>query len=484
MLAHRDASAQEFSLKTMTQRFTCTPSSKNGLNFFLPNGEYSVDKDDVKKYYFKSNGSLYDFAQFDVKYNRPDQVYATLSYPDSNLVHLLRESFYKRLHNIGLTSNQKNTYNKPPVIYIANRETISSTTSNAEIRVEVAAMDTFSGIRSFQILVNDVPLYGSAGKHMRVKAGNWFKSLETIKLSQGRNKIGVYVTNELGITSLNENIYVTYKPTYQVKSKTYFVGIGISDYESTSRNLTYAVKDIKDLDSVMRSRYESDYIDTVLTDGQVTVNNIASLKKLLKATDIEDRVIIAVSGHGVLDDSLNFYLATALTDRSHPGEYGVAYDLIESLLDSIPARKKVLLVDACYSGETDRDATIEQRNLSAADVQKAVQAAKDKVRNSKLTGGAETSFEYMLELYADTRKGNGSIVFSGARGDEQANEGDRWQNGAFTHSILEVFSNCKHNSLLTSVFRDAVSQRVSEITDGRQRPISRKDNPNYDWIIW
>ena len=71
-------------------------------------------------------------------------------------------------------------------------------------------------------------------------------------------------------------------------------------------------------------------------------------------TNIEDRVIISFNGHGVNYDD-EFYFATSTTDPASPVAQSISYSDMEYLLDGIPARKKLLLIDACHSGEAYPD---------------------------------------------------------------------------------------------------------------------------------
>jgi uncharacterized caspase-like protein len=86
-----------------------------------------------------------------------------------------------------------------------------------------------------------------------------------------------------------------------------------------------------------------------------TRENILAVKQKLMQTHVDDEVILYVSGHGLLDKNFDFYFATYDMNFSNPEEKGILYDDLEGLLDGIPARKKLLLMDACHSGEVDKE---------------------------------------------------------------------------------------------------------------------------------
>lgn len=75
-------------------------------------------------------------------------------------------------------------------------------------------------------------------------------------------------------------------------------------------------------------------------------------------TTVNDKVIISINGHGLLSDSLDFYYGTYDINFADPKTKGLKYEALEALLDGIPARKKLLLIDACHSGALDKEEII------------------------------------------------------------------------------------------------------------------------------
>ncbi len=75
-------------------------------------------------------------------------------------------------------------------------------------------------------------------------------------------------------------------------------------------------------------------------------------------------MIISYSGHGLLSKDYDYYLSTYNVNFQMPEENGLAYDELENLLDSIPARKKLMLIDACHSGEVDKEEGIAMNKIA------------------------------------------------------------------------------------------------------------------------
>ena len=288
--------------------------------------------------------------------------------------------------------------------------------------------------------------------------------------------------NELGFENFKYPTYVNYTPKNDIVGKTYYVGIGVNEFKDTEQNLKYCVKDVEDLAKVFANKKSK--VETVLyTNSEVTKENILALKSYLQEnTTVNDKVIISCSSHGLLDDSLNFYLATYDVDFSNPKERGLKYEELESLLDGIPARQKLLLLDACNSGENER--LLVEMNKSN-DI-----AKNDSKRGEELEIASKEvdTFQKMNELFVNVRNNTGSVIISAAGGLQSALEaievdGKEIKNGAFTFTVLEYLNQSKESEIKVNDLKLYVEKRVEEITKGKQKPTSRQETMEVDWVV-
>ena len=113
-------------------------------------------------------------------------------------------------------------------------------------------------------------------------------------------------------------------------------------------NLTYAAKDAYDLISTFQAQSGNYGNITVLKylNQDATASKILQSKETLQKSKVDDEVVVFVAGHGLLDQNLDYYLGTHDVDFINPSAKGLKYEDLEGLLDGIPARKKVMLLDA------------------------------------------------------------------------------------------------------------------------------------------
>ncbi|HUR67292.1 MAG TPA: caspase family protein, partial [Chitinophagaceae bacterium] len=184
---------------------------------------------------------------------------------------------------------------------------------------------------------------------------------------------------------------------------------------------------------------------------------------------------------GLLNKDFDYYLSTYATNFNQPEQNGMPYDGFEDLLDNIPARKKLLLIDACHSGEVDKEELVRIENAGKqGQLIKGIKPVALKTDGSNL--GMQNSFELMQSLFVNVGKNTGAIIISAAAGTQFALERGDLRNGVFTYSILEAMD--KNPSMRISELKKTVGERVEQLTNGLQKPTSRNETIATDWSLW
>ena len=454
-----------------------------------PDGYYTASKGAFNNIHYVIGQKVFTFDQFDLQYNRPDIILQRIGNSSSELIRAYRMAYEKRLRKMGFDPNNfenERSFNVPEVIMPPSAKLYEETVQPTYL-LSCLAGDKLYKIERLFIEVNGVPLYGLKGKMLFKNAANTISINEPIPLSRGINIIKVSVLNEKGVESLAERIEVFYNPPKHGKPNLHIIAIGVSKFKNPEYNLTYAEKDADDIISVFSSskgRYSSIRVHKLINET-ATRENVLALRSELEKTLVDDHVLVFVATHGLLDDELDYYLAMHDINFSKPWQGGLRYDELEALLDGIPARNKLVLIDACHSGEVDKEEFIASRVALSPEIK----SRGFKIAQKKSAISLQSSFELMKELFADLRRNNGAVVISAASGKEYAFESAQWKNGVFTYCVLEGLktnrSDQNNDNIVTvSEVRNYVSRRVQELTGGKQNPTSRTENIVNDFRVW
>jgi WD40 repeat protein len=458
----------------------------NNIDFMnkLPNGYYMATPNATKLlHYVTKDLKVITFEQLDVKYNRPDKVLQAIGSADTILINSYKRAYDKRIKKLNIDTNAFKSGYAVPTADFKNRAQIAFTQTKGQLTLHISAKDGTYTLDRFNVWVNEVPLYGMLGESLKRLSKFTLDTSIVVELSEGDNRIETSVINSNGAESYRMPLFVSYLPLEPRKQKTYFVGIGINHFKQNDYDLNYSVKDIRDLSIGLKAKYGDDMIlvDT-LFDNRVTLENITKLKEQLLKSDVNDKVIIAYSGHGLLSKSLDYYLSTYDIDFNNPIENGLPYENLENLLDKIPARKKLLLIDACHSGEVDKDDIQLVKATENERERNGVKGVEIKVINKNKKIGMANSFELMRELFVNVGKTTGATIISAAGGTQYALEKGDLKNGVFTYCILELLKNVP--TLKISELKSNVTERVLQLTAGAQKPTSRNENIVIDWNVW
>ncbi len=193
-----------------------------------------------------------------------------------------------------------------------------------------------------------------------------------------------------------------------------------------------------------------------------------------------------------------FIPADASGSRDKYESTAVSYEQIEGLLDDIPARQRLVLMDTCCSGHVDEDDSAipdaDLKRFTAPAIQSSIKVPRRprgiRGRQTSSNSNARRTVQALLqETFVDLRRGPGAAVISAAGGVEAAVESDQWKNGALTYAIIEglttMEADTNGNHLVTASELEAyVERRVSALTEGMQLPTTRRENFEIDFPVY
>ncbi len=481
LTASIDNSIRHWDIQTGMEKYKIIFIDSSDWIIITPEGYYQCTPAAAKLlHYVNKDYKIITFEQLDIRNNRPDKVLEAMENKDSTLIESYKRAWEKRIKKLGIDTTQFREGYSVPECDFANRDQIDAEQKTETVRLHIKASDSTYQLERFNIWVNEVPIFGQRGFSIRKRMKNKVDTTIIIKLSPGINRIETSVTNSNGTESYRMPLYVNYAPAIKKKESLRFIGIGIDRFQKNGHNLDYSVKDIRDLSAKLKEKYGNDIqIDTLFNES-VNSQNVKALKKQLQQTSVNDKVILAYSGHGLLSKDFDYYLSTYTVNFEKPELNGLPYEELENLLDSIPARRKLMLIDACHSGEVDKE---EMRRISDATDSLKQQGTKGgkTTYTGKTTLGMKNSFELMQSLFVNVGKSTGATVISAAAGTQFALERGDLKNGVFTYSILETMN--KYPSIKISELRKIVGERVEKLTNGLQKPTSRNETIASDWEL-
>jgi hypothetical protein len=432
---------------------------------------YKADKEAINNFGFVFNGKGYLPSDYDYYFNRPDIIIKESGSTNEDYQKLIEKAVLKRTNSLKKI-NLNNLFEKAPLMTITNAKSINAFTKSNSQQFDLSFHPIANKyITSYSFYVNGVTIVNSELLKKELSVS------QNIILSQGKNLIQINCIDNEGFISNTETftIYADYKAD---DPKVYVVIIAADTYDNRDFNLKYSVKDANDLVNHLKKRYGANLIVSTLINKNANEELINQIKNTVKAADVNDKIIVFVSGHGVLDSNLDFRFATPNMDFSKPNEFGITSKTLEQILLVSPARNKLLMIDACHSGEFDKE---EYSNTISKDaVVVSYSGSKGSIASSSKTN-TESSFELMRQLFNDVSEKKGIKVVSAAAGNSFALESEQWKNGVFTYSLLNVLE--KNKTISISKISKEVADSVIKLTNSKQKPTCRGNTVEFDFEL-
>lgn len=453
---------------------------EQGFTLLTPDNYYLIPAPLINELHFVKGINAYTFSQFDLLLNRPDKVLEKVGLTDSTLLKLHKKAYERRLQNAGYTIKQLPNFGILNPLIIENKSQIPLKTDKPNININCRTQEVKENIKGLIIYIN--------GQKIKEIIGNKNYWETNIELSKGNNTIEVAYMLNNSLESLREQFKIEYKPLIPIKTSTYYIGVAVSNYQDSSMNLKYAVKDVIDIANKFKLKDSSCTIYLLLNE-QVKRSNLDSIKSILAKTSLHDKVIISLSGHGMLDTANNFYFGSWDIDFNNPQAKGISFNNINHLLENIPARDKLILIDACHSGEVEKDNTsFATSNTNNTDQNVKSYAGRSVSLKNKKKKNRTNTIQIMEQYFSSVSKSDGINIISAAAGEEYAFESAEWNNGVFSYSFMKGIFEKKADLNLDGVItqqeiRKYMQKNVLQLTKGKQRPTARSLNVLNNWAF-
>lgn len=463
---------------------------------------------------FRQSARAFPFEQFDIRFNRPDLALASLGFASAETLELYAKAYQKRLRQNNLSESDLQGDLRLPEISLETAS-IPAVTREKTLRFKVIAADQSASLARLNVYVNDVSIYGAKGYSLSAAKSKNLNKDVALELTEGSNRVQVSVFNEKGAESIRQTFNIKYEGV-SPKPELYLVAVGVSNYKDAEFNLKYPAIDVANITKLFETRTaekEQAYVISPnpqdktglieqpksfyrlhkfeLTNENATLEKIGGVRDFLKNAKPEDEVVIFISGHGLLDGEKNYYFATYDVDFRNPKERGLSFEKLEDLIDETAARRKILLIDTCHAGEVDKP-ELENLKMSAQIPGGVIKGIDLAARSGvfRLDGKSSQNIDEIAgELFADLRLGNGTVVVAASGGLEYAFESAKWSGGVFTYSVRlaleEMKADADRNGRISiAELRDFVGKKVSELTEGRQKPNFRRESIESDFRVY
>ncbi len=213
-----------------------------------------------------------------------------------------------------------------------------------------------------------------------------------------------------------------------------------------------------------------------LTNQEATLNGVrTAIGKIRERAGPDDLVVIYIASHGSpRQDDPNGVSYVVMNDTkidSAADLYATSLqmiDLVEILRRDVRAKREVLILDTCFSGDATatRGVRVHTTN-NAAGPDSEVSVAADRIEDK-------------------TVKGVARVVISASRADEESREDPKLEHGFFTYFLLDSLKKNGGMSPLSEVFQsvhDRTAQTVKERFGVSQSPTVRSTTDGLDIVL-
>jgi len=240
----------------------------------------------------------------------------------------------------------------------------------------------------------------------------------TVSLLSGENRIRALAVNPDGVESAPETVTVRFSGV-RASAKLYLLAVGLNEYKNPRFALNYCRPDVDAFAEVLRERAGRLFADMEvhkLYDGDATGEGIAAkLREIAGKAEADDVFVFVFAGHGVMSEGdgerdaefhiIPWDVTQMYGDDDLLARKALSGSRLQEMAAAIPARKQLMVLDACQSGGV--------------------------VDSFAVRGAAEE------RALAQLARSTGMYVLASTRTEQFATEAKELGHGLFTFALLE-----------------------------------------------
>jgi len=404
-------------------------------------------------------------------FNRPDLLLSRMGRGSDGLRARYARKHARRLEKAGLREEElADLYRRAPEARIvAWNEEGGVVTLTVSIRSQ-------DELARYDLRVDGVPVHADG----RPAHGTSVDVTEQVAVGADAVVIEVSATTQRGTESPRAVLHVQGTGEGVRQPTLYYLGFGVSKYSDARLDLGYAVKDVRDVGVLLANATPGASIH-VFADDEVTPEAIEDAQTLLAEARPEDTVVVFLAGHGAHAPERDaYYFITHDTELDRLAETAASYQLIEQLIASTPARKRLVLLDTCESGDDGQDLEVAP---PAGSKSRGIRGFIRPISASpRPTSAGDVRYDINRLIEGDVFRRSGAVVISSSRGSEASYEFRALTNGVFTHALKAALTSPDADrngdgQLAPRELEAFLLREVAAKTEGKQHPTVDRDNP-------
>lgn len=454
------------------------PQPDGAVVAWSDDGYFSVPRQYADTLGLRIDGAGVRCGTFDLQFNRPDKVLERIGLADPSYIALLRAAWERRVRKAGQDperlSRTDDLAQLPRVRLVAPLPAGRTLATTVTIHCQVAGP-------ADQPIRLTIRVGGMVVEQRTVTAADRIQAIPiAVALQAGVNEIEIEPGLEAGGIGLMAMVSVVRSGQ---PCRVQMASLGVSAYREPGHELAYAAADARDIAAALVP--EDPERAMVLTDAQVQIEALSGIRTHLAKATLDDLAVVMVAAHGLVDGKGGYFIAAHDTDFSAPSARGIALESLLEVLRSSPARRRLLLIDCCHSGELDPEDAVALtgeaagararglrvlRDLPAKDGSTPAVTVETEAHSSRPTAG-----QIARTVFLDVGWTDGITVLAACRGNEASWESSLWGHGAFSQAVIEGAGGGKADGNADGMIDLAelgqfVMSKVPGMTGGRQHP--------------